>query len=165
MKKTGMIALSFLLTALLVLPMTLQAETERPCNECKGEKAKPHHFIHSLDLDEGTLEKMKEARLDLKEELLELRNKNAKKRLEMEKVLMKDELDFNKILDIHDEISSIRQKMARMILENKIEMYKLIPEDKKEGAKRIFLHGLLKKKHEFHERHGIPERHRHPIKR
>ncbi len=163
MKKYGMVMLYVLMGSLLVLPLTIKAEEGKTSEKMKGDKeymGKMHHdWLSSLGLDEEVLQKMQEMRLKNKETMLELKNKIEKKELEMEKVLMEKKLDFNKILSIHDEISALRQKISRKMLENKIEMYKLIPEDKKEEAKKIFLHKFLRKGQKKCGMHGNPGMH------
>jgi Spy/CpxP family protein refolding chaperone len=156
MKKYGMIMLSVLMGVLLVLPLTILAQETKeppvmkpaggaPMMRGPGDSMGHHDWLSSLNLDEEVLKKMQELRLKNKEKMLELKNQIEQKELEMEKVLMEKKLDFNKILSIHDEISALRQKMSRKTIENKIEMYKLIPDDKKEEAKKIFLYKFLGK--------------------
>jgi Spy/CpxP family protein refolding chaperone len=90
---------------------------------------------------------MQEMRLKNKEDMLDLGTKIKEKNLEMEGILLEDELDLKKILSIHDEISALRQKISRKRIEHKIEMYKLLPDDKKETARKMFLHGFSERKH------------------
>jgi len=163
MKKYGMIMFSVLMSMFLILPLTLQAEKGMSGNKMKGERVSMggwhHNWISSLDLDEGVLQKMQESKLKHKEKNLELKNQLEKKGLEMEKVLLEKKLNFNKILSINDEMSVLRQKMSRKNIENKIEMYKLIPDDKKEEAKKIFMYKFLGKGHGkpgMHEKQGKP---------
>lgn len=158
MKKYSMIIFYVLMSAVLVFPLTMQAEEEKECHMMKSQEGvnmmeKPggpmghHDWFSSLNLDEDVLKKMQEMRLKNKEKILELKNQIEKKELEMEKILMEKELDLNKILSIHDEISNLRQKISRKIIEQKIEMYKLLPDDKKEEARKMFLHRFLKRGH------------------
>jgi len=163
MKKYGMIMFSVLMSFFLVLPLTLQAEKGMYGNEVKGGGVSMggwhHDWLSSLDLDEGVLQKIQESKLKHKEKILELKNQIEKKGLEMEKVLLEKKLDLNKILSIHDEMLALRQKIARKMIEQKIEMYKLIPDDKKEEAKKLFLHKFLGKgygKPGMHEKQGKP---------
>ncbi|MBN1695123.1 hypothetical protein JW879_06970 [candidate division WOR-3 bacterium] len=166
MKKYVMIMLYILMVVFLTLPLTLQAEKGMYGKDIKGEAAsmgKWHRdWLSSLNLDENVLQKMQEMRLKNKEEIIDLKNRIEKKELEMEKVLLEKELNFNKILSIHDEIANLRQKISREMIENKIEMYKLIPDDKKEEAREIFIHKFLRKgpgkfgKHERRENPGCP---------
>lgn len=170
MKKYTMIMFSVLMGVLLVLPLKMQAEEPKEpsmMNPQEGEYMMRgpggpmghHDWLSYLNLDEKVTNKIQEMRLAHKEKMLELKNQIEKKELEMEKVLLEKKLDFNKILAIHDEISALRQKVARKMLEQKIEMYKLIPDDKKEEAKKIFLHKFLGKGHErpgMHGRHDNP---------
>lgn len=163
MKKYGRIMSSFLISMFLILTLTVRAEEGKTYDKMKDDKesmGKMHHdWLSSLDLDEGVLQKMQEMRLKNKETMLELKNQIEKKELEMEKALMDKKLDFNKILSIHDEIAALRQKISRKMIENKIEMYKLIPDDKKEEAKKIFLHKFLRKGHKKSGMHGSSEMH------
>jgi len=151
MKKYAMLVFSILMVMSLVLPLTVRADKERNDRDMKGEGmsiGRGHHDAGIFrDLDEDILKKMQEMRLKNKEEMLDLRTQIQKKELEMEKVLLKEKLDLNKILSIHDEISNLRQKISRKRIEQKIEMYKLLPDDKKEGARKMFLQGFSDKKH------------------
>ncbi len=144
MKKYEMIMFSVLMSIFLILPLTLQAGEGKKHDKMMGDKeymGKMHHdWLSHLNLDEEVIQKMQEMRLKNKERMLELKNQIERKELEMEKVLMNKKLDFNKILSINDEISDLRQKISRERLENKIEMYKLLPDDKKEKAREMFLH-------------------------
>ncbi len=158
MKKYIMIMFYVLMSAFLVLPLTVQAEERKKYEKMKVDKesmGKMHHgWLSSLNLEEEVLQKMKEMRLKNKEKILDLKNQIEKKELEMEKVLIEEELDFKKILSIHDEISDLRQKISRRMIEQKIEMYKLIPDDKKEEARKMFLHKFLGKRHGGSEMRG-----------
>jgi len=147
MKKYGMIMFSVLMSMFLILPLTLKADKGMYGRDVKGEGISMGHYdwLSSLNLDEDVLKKMQEMKLKNKERMLELKNQIEKKELEMEKVLLDKKLDFNKILSIHDEIAALRQKISRKILEQRIEIYKLIPDDKKEEARKMFLHKFLRK--------------------
>ncbi len=158
MKKYGIIIFSVLMSMFLVLPLTVQAEEGKEGHMMKSSEGEHmmrapggsmghHDWLSSLNLDEDVLQKMKEMRLNNKEKMIDLRTQIEKKGLEMEKVLMDKKLDFNKILSIHDEIATLRQKISRKKIEQKIEMYKLLPDDKKEGARKMFLQGFSDKKH------------------
>ena len=150
MKKYGMIMFILVATVLLVVPLAVQAREGQECKKMEGgkEQVKKMHpdWLSSLDLDEDVLQKIKENKLKHKEKILELKNQVEKKKLEMEKVLMEKKLDFNKILSIHDEMANLKQKISRKMIEQKIEMYKLIPDDKKEKAREMFLHKFLGKR-------------------
>lgn len=151
MKKNVIAVFLVLMIMFLVTSLNLQADKGKFDKDMKGE-GKPmvgghHDWAPFLDLDEDVLKKMEEMRLKNKEEMLDLRTKIEKKELEMERVLLEDELDFKKILSVHDEISALRQKISRKRIEHKIEMYKLLPDDKKEKARGMFLHRFLDGKH------------------
>jgi Spy/CpxP family protein refolding chaperone len=140
------------------VPLTVQARGDKECKQMesgKDQMEKMHlDWLSSLDLDEDVLQKIKENKLKHKEKVLELKNQVEKKKLEMEKVLIEKKLDFNKILSIHDEIANLKQKISRKMIEQKIEMYKLIPDDKKEKAREIFLHKFLGKRYGKSGMHG-----------
>lgn len=157
MKKYKIIMFLILMSMLLVLPTTLKAERGMHDRGMKSEEGKMevwhHNWFSSLNLDEEIQQKMKEKRLEYKEKILDLKNQIEKKELEMEKVLIEKKIDFKKLLSIHDEIAGLRQKISRQKLEQKIEMYKLIPDDKKEEAKRMFFHKFSVKSH---KRSGMP---------
>lgn len=170
MKKYSMIIFYVLMSIVLVFPLTMQAEEEKEYHMMKSQEGehmmkKPggpmghHDWFSSLNLDEAVLKKVQEMRLKNKEKILELKNQIEKKELEMEKILMEKELDLNKILSIHDEISNLRQKISRKMIEQKIETYKLLPDDKKEEAKKLFLHRFLGKRHGKWGMHGKTEMH------
>lgn len=163
MKKYVMLVFSILMIMSLVLPLTVRADKGRFDRDMKGEGMSIERGHHDAgifrDLDEDILKKMQELRLKNKEEMLDLRTRIEKKELEMEKVLLKEKLDLNKVLSIHDEISDLRQKISRKKIEQKIEMYKLLPDGKKEEAKKIFMYKLLGKRHGkpgMHEKQGKP---------
>jgi len=163
MKKYIMIIFFVMMSLLIAVPLNLQAEKGMSGNKMKGEGISMvgwhNDWFSPLNLDENVLEKMQEMRLKHKEKNLELKNQLDKKKLEMEKVLLEKKLNFNKILSINDEMSVLRQKMSRKNIEHKIEMYKLIPDDKKEEAKKIFMYKLLGKGHGkpgMYERQGKP---------
>ncbi len=175
MKRYSTIMFYILMSILLAFPLTMQAEEEKDLQTMKSQKGvhmmrSPggrmghHDWLSSLNLDEDVLQKMQEMRLKNKEKILDLKNQIEKKELEMEKILLEKKLDLNKILSIHDEIATLRQKISRKLIENKIEMYKLIPDDKKEEAKKIFLNKFLAKghgkfgKHERRENPGCPKK-------
>ena len=151
MQKYKMIMFSIFMSMMLVLPANLKAERGMRDRDMKGEAAKMggwhHNRLSSLNLDEDVIQKMQEMRLKNKEEILDLKNQIDKKRLEMETVLIQDNIDFKKLLSINDEIAALRQKISRQRLEQKMEMYKLIPDDKKEEAKRVFFHRFSGKRH------------------
>lgn len=151
MKKYVIVIVSVLMSVFVTLPLTLQAERGMQGKDMMGEGTKMggwhHDWLSNLNLDEEVLQKMQEMRLKNKERMLELKNQIEKKELEMEKVLMDKKLDFKKILSINDDIAALRQKISREKLENKIEMYKLLPDDKKEEARKMFLHRFLKRGH------------------
>lgn len=164
MKKYAIVVSSVLLLVFLVLPLTVQAEKGKCGKDMKGDGILmgkgPHGLELFRDLDEDILKKMQEMRLKNKEKMLDLRTEIGKRKLEMEKVLIEKELNFKKILSIHDEISKLEQEISRKRIEHKIEMYKLLPEDKKEMAKKMFLHGFLDRKHGgpgMHNFRGEPE--------
>ena len=158
MKKYGMIMFILMATILLVVPLTVQAVEDKGCKQMESGKeqvGKMHpDWLSSLDLEEDVLQKIKESKLKHKEKILELKNQVEKKKLEMEKVLMEKKLDFKKILSIHDEMANLRQKISRKMIEQKIEMYKLIPDDKKEKAREMFLHKFLGKRYGKSGMHG-----------
>jgi Spy/CpxP family protein refolding chaperone len=162
MKKYKMIMFSILMSMLLIFPIALKAKRGMHDRDMKGEGEKMgewhHDWFYSLNLDEDVLREIQEMRLDHKGKILDLKNQIEKKELEIEKVLIEKKLDFNKLLYIHDEISDLRQKISRQKLEQKIEMYKLIPDDKKEEAKRIFLHRFSRKSHKGSGMPGEPGR-------
>lgn len=158
MKKYSMIIFYVLMSIVLVSPLTMQAEEEQECHMMKSQEGEHmmgklggpmghHDWFSSLNLDEDVLKKMQEMRLKNREKILELKNQIEKKELEMEKVLIDEKLDFKKLLSIHDEISNLRQKISREKIEQKIEMYKLLPDDKKEEARKMFFHRFLKRSH------------------
>jgi Spy/CpxP family protein refolding chaperone len=168
MKKYSIIMFSILVSMLMVLPLTMQAGEVKDCDMIKSQDGKHmmskpggmkghHDRLSSLDLDEEVLLKIKESKLKYKEKILELKGELEKKKLEMEKVLIGKELDLKKLLSIHDEMANLKQKISRKRIEQKIEMYKLLPDDKKERAKEMFLHKFLKKGHgksRMHKKHG-----------
>jgi hypothetical protein len=161
MKKYGLVMFSAMIMALFVLPLTTQAEEEKAGMEMKGhsESMEPMRKMHrdwlsSLNLEEKVIRNIQEIRLKYKEKNLELKSAIDKKDLEFERVLLDKKLNFDKLLSIHDEISVLRQKIARQMLEEKIEIYKLIPDDKKEEVKKMFLHKFRGQGHE--EMHGGP---------
>ena len=158
MKKYGMIMFFIMMAFLLAVPLTVQAGEDKKCEKMKGDKEsmeKMHHdWLSSLDLDEDVLQKITESKLKHKEKIIELGSQLEKKKLEMEKVLMEKKLNFNKILSIHDEMANLTQKISRKMVEQKIEMYKLLPEDKKEKARKMFLHKFLGKGHGMSGMHG-----------
>jgi Spy/CpxP family protein refolding chaperone len=167
MKKYKMIMFSVLMSMLLVLPVTLLAERGMRYRDMKGEGIPidrwHHHCFSSLDIDEDVLREMREMRLKNKENMLELKNQIEKKKLEMEKALLEEELDFKKILSIHDDISELRQKISRKMIEQKIEMYKLLPDDKKEEARKMFLRQFLGKGHRKPGMYGEEGKFRYPM--
>ena len=170
MKKYSIIMFSVLMSMLMVFPLTMMAEEGNECDAMKAHDGKHmmgqpggmkghHDWLSSLNLDEDVLHKIKESKLKYKEKVLELKGELEKKELEMEKVLIEKELDLKKLLSIHDEMANLKQRISRKMIEQRIEMYKLIPEDKKEEAKKIFLHRFFgrkgHKKCVMHERmHG-----------
>jgi len=151
MKKYAMLVFSILMVISLVLPLTVRADKERNDRDMKGEGMSIERGHHDAgifrDLDEDILKKMQELRLKNKEEMLDLRTRIEKKELEMEKVLLKEKLDLNKVLSINDEISDLKQKISRKKIEQKIEMYKLLPDGKKEEATKMFIKKFLRKGH------------------
>lgn len=164
MKKYVIVVLSVLMSFFLTSPLILKADRGMQGKEMMGEGLKTggwhHDWLSNLNLDEEVLQKMQEMRLKNKERMLELKNQIEKKELEMEKILMDKKLDFKKILSINDEIAALRQKISRESLENKIEMYKLLPDDKKEEARKMFLHRFLKRgyaKTRGHSQKGSPD--------
>lgn len=141
MKKFKIVMFLALGVSFLVLPLTVEAKKGRALRAPDESIGKCYYgnFL-PLDLKEDVLRKIQETRLNYKEDILELKNEVEKKRLEMEKVLLKGELNFDKLLSIHDKISTLRGKIGRQIMKQKIEIYKLIPDDKKENAKRMIFH-------------------------
>jgi Spy/CpxP family protein refolding chaperone len=155
MKKYGMIMFFVLMSVLLVLPLTIQAEETKEPSMMKPHEGEQmmkgpmghHDWLSSLNLDEKVIQKIQEMKLAHKEKMIELNSKIAKKELEFEKVLLEKELNFSKLLSVYDEISDLKQELDRKKIEHKIEIYKLIPDDKKEEARKIFLHKFLGKGH------------------
>jgi Spy/CpxP family protein refolding chaperone len=151
MKKYVIVVFSGLLIVSLILSFSLQADKGHYNRDMRvgGMSIGKGHHNGGLfqDLDEDILKKMQEMRLRNKEEMLDLKNQIGKKKLEMEKVLLEDKLDFKKILSIHNDISELKQKISRNRIEHKIEMYKILPDEKKEIAKRMFLHLFSREKH------------------
>jgi len=160
MKKYKMIMFLILMSMMLVLPTNLRAEMGMRDRDMKGERGitgmRYYDWFPSLDLDENVLRKMQGMRLEYREKIIDLRNQVEKKKLEMEKVLIEKKFDFNKLLSIHDEISDLRQKISRQRLEQRIEMYKLVPDDKKEEAKSVFFRNFSGKRHKGSVRPGCP---------
>jgi Spy/CpxP family protein refolding chaperone len=155
MKKYVIVMLAVLMASFFVLPLTMKAEEEKAGMEMKGHeesmtpmKEMHHDWLSSLNLDEKVTKKIQEIKLAHKEKMIELKSQLERKELEFEKVLLEKELDFNKLLAVHDEISVLKQKIERKMLEQKIEMYKLIPDDKKEEARKMFLHKFSRPEHE-----------------
>ncbi len=167
MKKYKMIVFLILMSMMLILPSTLKAEKRMPDRDIEGEGARMgerhHGWFSSLYLDEDVLLKMQETRLEYREKILELKNQIEKKELEIEKLLLEKELNFKKMLSIYDEISDLRHKISRQILEQKIEMYKLVPDDKKGEAKRVFFHRFSGKRHKGPGGVGRPGIHGCPV--
>ncbi|MEO0293440.1 MAG: hypothetical protein ABIN61_04355 [candidate division WOR-3 bacterium] len=96
----------------------------------------------SLKLSEDVIQKIKEVKVKYKEKILELKNEIEKKILEIEKLLLEKNPNFDKILSLEDEIGELRQKVRRKLLEEKIEIYKIIPDEKKEEAKNFLFRFL-----------------------
>ena len=158
MKNYSMIIFYVLMSILLVFSLTMQAEERKEGDAMESQEGKHmmrkpggtmrhHDWLSSSNLDEDVLKKIQEMKSKNKEKILDLKNQIEKKELEMEKVLLDKKPDFNKVLSIHDEIAALRQRISRRNLEHKIEVYKLLPDDKKEKARKIFLHRFLRKGH------------------
>lgn len=90
-----------------------------------------------LDLDDETEKKIEDTRLKHKEEMIDYRSKIEKAEVELERILLDDRLDTRKYLSKHKEISKLREEMHIKQIENKIKIYNLIPDEKKEEAKDI----------------------------
>jgi Spy/CpxP family protein refolding chaperone len=160
MKKYRMIMLYILMVIFLTSPFTLKADKGMYGRNVTGKGTSmgrwQHDWFSYLNLDDDVLKKIQEMRLESKENMLELKIQIEKKELEMEKVLLEEKIDFKKVLSIHDEIADLQQKFSKKRIEQNIEMYKLIPEDKKEEAKKIFLYRFFGRK--GHKKTGMPGR-------
>lgn len=147
MKKFRLVIITALMICLLILSLNINAKEENPPQRLRSPiKAveKFHQHWANLDLEENTLQKMKEIRLKHREKMIDLKSNIEKKELEFERVLMEEDLDVNKLLSINDDISNLRNEMAKEMLKQKIDIYEIIPLDKKEMAKRVIFHLGLK---------------------
>ncbi len=95
-------------------------------------------IVSFLDLDETTEKKIKEMQLTYKEEMIDYRSKIEKIELEIERILMEDRLDTRRLLSKYRELANLREEIAVKKIEHKINIYNLIPDDKKEDAKDFF---------------------------
>lgn len=140
------VIVSALILYLLVFPLTIHGMKENIDQRSRAERKIAERYYHnwaSLDLDENILQKIKEIKLNHREKMIDLRSNIEKKELEFERVLMEEDLDLKKLLSINDEISNLRNEMVKDMLKQKIDIYEIIPADKKEEAKRIiFSRGL-----------------------
>lgn len=93
--------------------------------------------VDFLDLDEETVKKIEEMRLKYKEEMIDYRSKIEKAELELERILMEDRLDTRKLLSRYKEIAKLKEEIEIKKIEHRVNIYILIPDDKKDDAKDI----------------------------
>jgi len=98
-------------------------------------------IISFLALDETTEKKIKDMQLKHEEEMIDYRSKIEKLELEIERILMEDKLDTRKLLSKYRELANLREEADVKKIEHKINIYNLIPEDKKKDAKDFFFNG------------------------
>jgi Spy/CpxP family protein refolding chaperone len=163
MKKFRLAIITVSIVCLLVLSLTINAKEENPPQRLRNpikavEKFRGHWA--NLDLEENTLQKIKEIRLKHREKMIDLKSNIEKKELEFERVLMEEDLDVNKLLSINDAISNLRNEMAKEMLKQRIDIYEIIPADKKGKAKRVIFHLGLKDRtmRNFMRGHNIPKK-------
>jgi len=147
MKKFGVLIVPALILCLLVFPLTIHAQKENTDKRLRTERKLAERYYHnwaSLDLDNDFLQKIKEIKLKHREKMIDLRSNIEKKELEFERVLMEEDLDVKKLLSINDEISNLRNEVVKEMFKQKIDIYEIIPADKKEEAKRIIFSRRLK---------------------
>jgi hypothetical protein len=98
-------------------------------------------IVSFLALDETTEKKIKDLQLKHKEEMIDYRSKIEKLELEIERILMEERLDTGKLLSKYKELAELREEADVKKIEHKINIYNLIPEDKKKDAKDFFFNG------------------------
>jgi hypothetical protein len=149
MKRFRVLIVPALILYLLVFPLTIQAQKENTDERFRTERKLDERYFHewsSMDLDKDILQKIKEIKLKHREKMIDLRSNIEKKELEFERVLMEEDLNVKKLLSINDDILNLRNEMVREMLKQKINIYEVIPDDKKEEAKRIIFHHRLRDK-------------------
>lgn len=104
----------------------------------KGLKVPGEDIVSFLDLDENTEKKIKDMQLNHKEEMIDYKSKIEKLELEIERILIEDRLDTRKLLSKYRELAHLREEIAIKKIEHKINIFNLIPEDKKKDAKDLF---------------------------
>lgn len=113
------------------------------------------HSLFILDIDEDLRKKIEEKMLEHREVMIDLKSEKEKKEIEIERILMEDKLDTDKLMGVNEDILNIKKKMESEKMKNKIEIYKMIPEDKKERAKELIFSNnpfkFLKHMHGFKE--------------
>lgn len=98
------------------------------------------HFrdpVEFLDLDDETVKKIKELKLKHREEMIDYRSKIEKAEVELERILIEDRLDTRKLLSRYKEIAKLKEGIEIKKIEHRVNIYDLIPDDKKDDAKDI----------------------------
>ena len=163
MKKFRLVIVTASMICILVLSLTIKAKgenlPERSRIPMKSVERFQQHWAN-LDLDENTLQKIKEIRLKHREKMIDLKSNIEKKELEIERVLMEEGLDKEKLLSVNEDIANLRNEVVQEMLELKIDIYEIIPVDKKEDAKRLIFHRGLKDRimRDFMSRDNRPKR-------
>ncbi len=93
-----------------------------------------------LDLDEKTEKEIEEMELEQREKMIDTRSKIEKLNIEIERILMEDRLDTRKLLSRYKEIAKLKEEIEIKKIEHKVNIYDLIPDEKKKDAKKILFY-------------------------
>lgn len=156
MKNFRIVTLSILLIAAIAIPLNGNQDGCGNCDEHgihEKEHCDGHRLWKKLDLSDGTIEEIKDLKLEHQKEMIDLRSKIQQKRIEMKEIILADNLDEDRLLSVHNDIGELKFKMHEKSLKHRIEIYNLLPDEKKGSVKKmLFSH------HAPHKelRHGHP---------
>ena len=136
MKNLGKVVSLLFVSAILIAPLTSFAEKSEEEDFIKVEEIR-RGLPAELNLSEKVEKEIKSLDLKHREKMIDYRSNLEKKELELDKILMEDKLDTEKLLSKYEEISKAKEEIAKADIKHKIDIYKLIPEDKKKEAKEI----------------------------
>jgi Spy/CpxP family protein refolding chaperone len=125
MKRLVIIFFALILTISLT---GLNAQTKKDPVRYAGIGAK---FIEELDLSETQVDQINNLRYAHQEEMIDLRSRVEKNRLEMLKLIGEDQIDTEKVIELSEQGSAIQAEMKRSKVNMWIDIYKLLDESQK----------------------------------
>ena len=113
----------------------------------RNQRAKKGKLFQQLNLTETQQKQLAEFKLDHQEYALDIRNKIAKNRLEIKKLMLDDNLNESRLLELSGINSDLRGKMHDSKLKMWLDAYKVLNKDQQKVWKKIMVAKKMKTAH------------------